>query len=187
MKKISWLVLLLIALACFGLACDNGDDDDDNNDVAADDDNDDNDDDNDNDNDDDDTPPTLINTYTYELKLETDFTAALEVKQYDDGSLEGVFTPNDGFNVLAAGVTLTGTGKTWAFPEAGGRMISLKMTGEPFDGRCGANRVSYALALTAKGDNNYVVGGITARCGADNFNGTAVRVMRLTGPRQIAE
>jgi hypothetical protein len=61
-------------------------------------------------------------------------------------------------------------------------MIMLKFQGPALNrGPCGSRPVSYAMALTAKENNGYLVGSVTAYCGADTYTGHPARVMRLSG------
>lgn len=186
MKKAICLALLLLLLAIF-TACDKEDDDDDNNDAspAGDDDTSPNggaDDDNDTE------TPTYVEKYEFDLSFEVDFKAVLRMKQYSDGSLEGALTPEAAFDVVAAGVTLSGAGRLVQFPEAYTRMIILKLQGPIVTGgKCGDATLSYSLALTGRQDNGYVVGALTAYCGAETYSGRPARVMRLTGLQERIE
>ncbi|HPM75540.1 MAG TPA: hypothetical protein PK961_00515 [bacterium] len=187
--KRGWMIwLMLLPTLFFALvACDKNDDDDDN-DAAADDDTsaDDDDDDTmpaDDDDDDDDAPPPLeTGRFLLHMDFETDFRAHLRLVQYSDDTFTGQFLPKQSFDVITADVPLEGAGKMIRFPEALGRMIVLKFQGPAVSGgKCGDLPVSYSLALTAKEDNGYLVGGLTAYCGANTFYGRPARVMRLSG------
>ena len=186
MKKFAllWLVLaMLFAVA----ACDKNDDDD-NDAASADDDAALDDDDTAADDDDDDSSPGPVELYQFTLSFEVEFQAVLKMKQYADGTLDGVLIPGQGFDVVTAGTTLQGSGKLWQFPEANGRMIMLKLQGPSVPGgKCGDEPISYSLTLTAKENNGYLVGGLAAYCGADNYTGRVARLLRLSGVQQPAK
>ncbi|HPQ70131.1 MAG TPA: hypothetical protein PKW95_13470 [bacterium] len=194
--KRGWMILLMLLPALiFALAaCDKNDDDDDN-DAAVDDDtpaDDDDDDDTtpaDDDDDDDDTPPPLeTGRFLLHMDFETDFRAHLRLVQYSDDTFTGQFLPKQSFDVITADVPLEGAGKMIRFPEALGRMIVLKFQGPAVSGgRCGDLPMSYSMALTAKEDNGYLVGGLTAYCGAETYYGRPARVMRLSGLQTLEE
>jgi len=187
MKKTAYLAILLMLLAFF-TACDKDDDDDDNDSggngtPTTDDDSAGGDDDNN-----DDEESTYVEKYRFDLALEVDFNAELRMKQHSDGQMEGAFTPETGFDVVGAGVTLYGTGRLTQLPEAYSRMAVLKLQGPVVaGGKCGDLSVSYSLVLTARQDNGYVVGSLTAYCGVDTYTGHPARVMRLSGLQERLE
>jgi len=193
------LLVLLLAVSLLVTACDNDDDDDNDdndaapsdNDVDDDDDTVDDDDDDDDvidDDDDDDTAPPQVGKFRFDFSFEVDFEATLQMRQYLDDSVQGRFTATDGFDVIAAGTVLEGEGRLIHFPEAFGRMVVIKFQGPAVPGgKCGEQSMSYSLTLTAKEDNGYMVGGLTAYCGADTYFGKPARVLRISGVQNHEE
>jgi hypothetical protein len=182
MKRHAW-IWWLIAMTLWAVACEKTDDEADDDQTAADDDASPGDDD-----DNDDSAPGYVHKFKFDLSFEVDFKAELKLKQDDAGHLEGAFTPQQSFDVVAAGTTLMGEGKLLAFPEAYGRMVTLKLSGPSVPtGPCGDAPISYSLTLTAKENNGYMVGGLVAYCGENTFTGRAARVMRLSGIQELIE
>ncbi len=131
---------------------------------------------------DDDSAPPYVQKYQFALAIEVQFQATLKLAQNPNGNLTAAFIPQQGFDVLLAGTTLLGSGQLWSIPEANGRMVMLRLNGPAApNGPCGNNPISYAVSLTAKASNAYMVGGLTAYCGANTFTGSPARVMRLAG------
>lgn len=184
-----WLIaLLILCLALILSGCEKNDDDDDDDAPPADDDavtDDDqvaDDDLADDDATDDDAAPEQVQKFRLDLDFEVDFDAVLHLRQYPDDTLSGRLIPAAGFDVIAADIALEGEGRLLRFPEAFGRMVTLKLSGPAVPGSpCGEQPISYSLTLTAKEDNGYMVGGLTAYCGENTYFGRPARVMRLSG------
>jgi hypothetical protein len=167
------VILLALLLAASLLACEKNEDNE-KHPAAADDDA------ADDDAADDDAGPVYTENYRFDLSFEVQFKATLRLAQHADGTLDGAFTPEQGFDVVEAGVTLLG--------EALGRMIALKLHGPALPGSpCGDQPISYSLTLTAKENNGYMVGGVTAYCGENVFSGRPARLMRISGVQEREE
>jgi len=195
MRWLNWLMILVLALTLLAAGCDKNDDDDDNNNPSDDDDSTPVDDDQTTDDDaagdddavDDDTPP-LVSKFRFDLDFEVDFSAMLQIREYEDGSQAGRFTATDGFDATAAGTVLEGNGQKLQFPEAFGRILTLKFQGPAVAaGLCGDQPMSYSLTLTAKENNGYMVGGLAAYCGAETYTGRVARIQRLPGLQEHEE
>jgi hypothetical protein len=187
MKKLGWLACVALLLAVFAAGCHNHrsagggaaidddgspSDDDDDNDAGP----------------DDDASPEYVTKYEFNLALEVQFAATLKMALYPDGHLNVALIPQQGFDVLSAGAALLGSGETRLFPEANARMIALLLNGPSVPGgKCGDQPISYAVSLTATLANPYMVGALTAYCGANTYTGEPARVMRLAGWQQQIE
>lgn len=180
MQRMFWLLAIMLVLALALVACDKDEDDE----TPSSDSGDSSDDDtpSDDDDDDDDTPAPLVGMFEFDMTLEVDFQATLRLKQFADDTLVAALIPDESFDVLAAGSTLSGAGKILRFPEAHGHMLMLKLQGPAITGgKCGDAPLSYSVTLTCRDGNYYYVGGFTAYCGEAAYTGRAARVMRLSG------
>jgi len=117
------------------------------------------------------------------LALEIRDTADIEIVPGSDGvTMTVTLSLSSGFGVAPEAEPLSGQGRIEPLPEAGATLYTAKLAGPAqSDGPCGAEPVSLALSLHRQGANAPVHGGLSAYCGADQYYGVPVRVLRLAG------
>lgn len=87
-----------------------------------------------------------------------------------------------GYGLFDPAAPLSAPGRIEAFPEAGMTLYTARFSAPAVaSGPCGAQPVSLALALTRRGRNARVGGGLTAYCGADTWSGVPARIVRIAG------
>lgn len=179
-------IIFLIAILCLA-ACQKNDDNDaaKDDDVADDDatqDDDTSDDDAvDDDAADDDTSPTG-DKYQMDLKFEFRDSASLTYMRQDDAIYNAAFEAKTGNDLVPGGKSLIGSGKAIRLPETGMEILAIRFTAPPqYSGRCANQSVSLVTSLSATSPDHEYIGGMSARCGAENWNTRPVQVIRLQG------
>jgi hypothetical protein len=118
---------------------------------------------------------------TGELELELRDAAPNTITRTTEGRATIDIEPSADFGLLG-NQTLSTEGRIAALPEANSTLYTAKYAvGAQSDGPCGDEPISLALSLHRQGDNAFVVGGISAYCGAGQWHGVPVRVLRLAG------
>ena len=119
---------------------------------------------------------------TLELELRDSATITIEIATDGVNGTMSVM-PSAGFGLVEPATTLSGPGRVETFTEASSTLYVAKLSAPPrSDGPCGTEPVSLALSLHRQGSNDMVTGGVAAYCGADQWHGVPVRVLRLAGP-----
>jgi len=127
---------------------------------------------------------TGIPGQVYDMKLAFEFKdeARLIFTQQNMDIPNASINVKKGNDLIPGGVTLMGAGKEIQVPEGDMRILTIKFAAPSTpSGRCGNQPVSLVAALTATANNDLFIGGISARCGADNWTSRPVQILRVNG------
>lgn len=137
---------------------------------------------------DDDTPaaPYAIGTLAVDIRQSVDVKLSHPSATSASGALDGVdvelkFAAGD-WPLFDASQTLSARGRVEAFEEAAMTMITARFSLPARSGSpCGDQPISASLALTRRGKNARVGGGLTFYCGQGVWAGVPKKILRLSG------